>query len=370
MLSHLYENHPWLIGLFAVTIMCFTGYQAFFKLRDVKHMTDTDIRMSSPVGGSYHQVLTTLNDFASLEAQTLGFRIQADSLPSGGSIDTIEQIGNGQVDIGLVQGNTVFRPEKARKLLELYPEIYLFLSGSDHASVAELLAPFRLNRSKMLHVASIGSGSQVYRDLYDILDYYNVAQDQIFHASLDYQATERRLLDGSLDLALIVGGAKNPTVLSITRQPNVNILAMDDQTRSILSRKKKLFEYTIDAGLFAYQVPAGEIKTLYTPATLVAGGRLDEAVIFDLVNFLVNRKDDLEKILPQLEIKMIDVEDSSIHPAAERRARQDSLNFFQRRQSELKLLLELAGFILSFGSILYQLWTRIFKGKKVILQGT
>lgn len=273
------------------------------------------LRISSPKGGSYEQVLSEMYKFADANKGQLGFDVSILALPSAGSQDTLNQIGRRSVDLGLVQGNAVGNA-LSPALFKIYDEIYLFLTPHHVQSTSELVRKLQA-QTPMIRVASIGSGSQVHEDIYNFLKFVGYQKHHILHINATYAETKQLLLDREVDLALIVGGYGHNTVKEIVGHSQIQLLDVQPSYLTKIENKPGLARYSLPADTFGDGHPQKSIDTLTTPALLVASDRLQENVLLKLMHFLYNRKADITRILEHVDIQILDTDEYYTHPVAD-----------------------------------------------------
>lgn len=345
---------------FQALLVVFFLYLMYAAVSDViSGALSKRLKVSSPVGGSYAQVLQVIDDYAAENSVGLGFKLDLELLKSGGSVETIEQIAKGDIHLGLAQGNTEFDLTRAPPVLELYSEIYLFLTTGPYADLGELLRSFS-GHGKTLRVASIGKGSQVYLDVMHFIDLYGISCDSIEHIPANYETTRDLLRDGGVDLALIVGGFGHEVVRDIMRLEGVRLLSINPELFNL--GMPNLHPYEVPVGFFGVNPPrpAKPIQTFTTPATLVASSRLRESTVVDLMHFLVSRREELRKRLAHLDIRMVkeDLQDT-LHPAAQTYAQQKSgASWLQTYLPVLEFLGEIVAAVLTG----WGLWQSISRG--------
>jgi uncharacterized protein len=206
---------------------------------------------------------------------------------TGGSVENVNRIREGQIDFAFVLSNTAFEayfggPDypvpvaDLRVIAPLYPNVthILVRGGSNIQSLADL-------RGTRLSVGAAGSGTEQHsRHLLEVVG-LTYADVQVRYLSFNESAAA--LADGAIDAAIISVGYPAAAVLEATTTGNVRLIGM---TPEEMARLRELYPYytagEIPAGLYR-----GVTENLAAVATMnwIAG---PESLPEDVVRLLLD----------------------------------------------------------------------------------
>lgn len=193
-------------------------------------------------------------------------------VPSDGSLDNLDKLRNGEVEMALVQsGQELTLPVEVRQRLHglgvMYQEpLWLFRRADvDIDSMADL---------QQLRVA-IGKPGSGTRAIADALFAANAIPTDSYPASWQAYSGSRaaeQLLNGELDAAFFVGPAENAVVQRLAASPGVDLVSFR-RSAAYRARLPYLTRLEVGEGLLnlANNVPRQDVLTLGPVATLVAG---------------------------------------------------------------------------------------------------
>lgn len=193
-------------------------------------------------------------------------------VPSDGSLDNLDKLRNGEVEMALVQsGQELTLPVEVRQRLHglgvMYQEpLWLFRRADvDIDSMADL---------QQLRVA-IGKPGSGTRAIADALFAANAIPTDTYPASWQAYSGSRaaeQLLNGELDAAFFVGPAENAVVQRLAASPGVDLVSFR-RSAAYRARLPYLTRLEVGEGLLnlANNVPRQDVLTLGPVATLVAG---------------------------------------------------------------------------------------------------
>jgi len=170
-----------------------------------------------PLGGAIASRMSLLDSLRQYTAEV-----------SGGSVENVNRIRNGQIDLAFATGNTISEayeggqdyPEAVtslRILAPLYPNLLHIVvpENSQASSVADLVGA-------TVSVGAAGSGTeQMSRQ---ILEAYGLTYDDITPRYLSFGESALALKDGALDAAIISVGYPAAAVLEATQTAGAKLL--------------------------------------------------------------------------------------------------------------------------------------------------
>ena len=301
--------------------------------------------------GTYEKVIQTIEQKIKVYNEELGFRLNLKEIRSNGSVETLNQLERGQVDIGIVQGNSNISRKSGGVVLALYDEVYLLFTKRPESGLGAMLENER-EKNGRIRIACLGPGSQTAIDAHVILEYFGAASMEYELVESTYPEARERLLDDSVDAALFVTGLGQPIIRDIVDEPGVKILPLSD-TPSIAKQFRGVEIFTLEQGVFEIGVPASPIQTLSTPAMLVASNNVQKAVASRLSKTLTAHRWEVEKELPFLNIHPpSEAFQSLLHPGVAIESDLPSAGFFTVYSEHLKLCLAIPAALLALFTFL------------------
>lgn len=218
------------------------------------------------VGGGYHAFAERLQ--AELEQQ--GFTLEL--LESQGSEDNLAKLGQGEVELALVQsGQELTLSDEARAKLSglgvMYREPLWLFTG--HKVKFQRLADLTKLR---LAIGSADSGTQAVTAALFKANRIEPAQYPKRWQQLGGSRAADALIAGELDAAFFVGPAENPLIQRLAAEPKLRLVSLR-RTEAYLARLPYLSQLEVGEGMLdmAQNTPDRDIVTLGPVATLVAG---------------------------------------------------------------------------------------------------
>jgi TRAP-type uncharacterized transport system substrate-binding protein len=305
--------------------------------------------------GTYEKVIDHLEHQLNLYAEEMGFRIRLNDVESEGSIQTLAQIRDGKVDLGIVQGNSIITKKDAGVIAALYQEIYLFFSNVDGVTNLYQLAQVASTRTNRFKIACLGKGSQSFEDLGAIVEYYGFDQSKLLIRSSSYEKAALDLNSKSVDAAFFITGLQSKTIRAIARTPNVRLMAFPNR-EGLLRNLRSVFSFEIPPGTLGSGNPIQNVETLFTPALLVADQRLGRATIRSLTATLMNHHKEIEANMRFLSITPPPTDlQLPIHPGSTAFYKQ-SPSLIVRYDAIIKFAFSLLALVVSTAGLAFQLW--------------
>ena len=246
-------------------------------------------------GGVYYPLGGALANRLSLADSTRQYTAEV----TGGSVENVNRILAGQIDLGFALGVTAYEaynggpdfPDPAPDLVivaPLYANVsHILVAGSSKAkSLADV-------RGMRVSVGSAGSGTeQISRQL---LEVYGLTYDDIQPRYLSFTESSAALRDGAIDVAIMSVGIPAAAVLEATTTGHVRLLPVEADK---LAELKRIYPYysvgVIPAG--AYPGVAEDVPTVAMMNWLVARKQLDDDVVRTLLNILGPGRVSLEQV--------------------------------------------------------------------------
>lgn len=242
---------------------------------------------------------------------------------SGGSVENVNRLGAGQIDLAMAIAMTVYQAQRGegdfktaipglRAVAPLYPNVTHILvpARSDARSVADF-AGYRVS------VGSAGSGTeQLSRH---VLAAHGLTYDDIEPRFLSFAESSAALRDGAIDAAIISVGYPAAAVLEASTTGRMRLLSIeDDVLQQMLAEHPYYSAGEIPAG--AYPGVEEAITTLAVLNWVVAMESLDGDVVTTLLNIMQDDRVSLEQVhdmAKQIDLGRLSSPPVPLHPAAE-----------------------------------------------------
>jgi TRAP transporter TAXI family solute receptor len=216
---------------------------------------------------------------------------------TGGSVENLNRVANGEIDLGLAIGTTLAKalggPDSSRYstvrvVAPLYPNTTHILTagGSDISTVADL-------RGRRVSIGSAGSGTeQLARDL---LLAAGIDIGEIDARYLSFGESSAALRDGAIDAAVLSVGYPAAAVLEATTTIDAQLVGIGDAMLAELLERFPYYEAAV--------IPAGAYPGVDLPVATVAvrnwiisDAALDPAIVTAMLALLTERRDELVRV--------------------------------------------------------------------------
>jgi TRAP transporter TAXI family solute receptor len=227
-----------------------------------------------PIGGAFASLLSARDSGRTWTAEV-----------TGGSVENIQRLMKGEIDLGFAIGTTVFEaynggrdfatPQtRLRVIAPLYANVthVLVRENAGIASIADM-------RGRRVSVGAAGSGTE--QVAAQLLELYGLTYDSIDERFLSFTESAAALGDGAIDAAILSVGYPASAVLEAMTTGRVRLLALDSaHVRTLTDQHAYYSAASIPAGAYPGQDRA--LPTFSVLNWIVARDDL-EAVIVDYV---------------------------------------------------------------------------------------
>ena len=241
-----------------------------------------------PFGGAIAQVI----------ADRTGY-ISANAIATGASAENIQQIGDGESHIAIVQNDvmdyafnatntwTAEAVKDLATLMTLYPEVCQVIVTADSGinSVADLAG-------RRVSTGDVGSGVEA--NAIQILEAYGMTVSDIQQEHLSFAASADAVRDRIIDAFFVTAGTPNTAVLDLQTSRELRILSFEDDIIDAMIAKYPFYaKYTITQEEYSFL--DSSVDTVAVQATLICAPDLDEQVAYDIVKAIIEGKVELEE---------------------------------------------------------------------------
>ena len=209
---------------------------------------------------------------------------QAAAHPSGASIENINLLAAGDVDLIIVQndlsdyavnGTEFFKDRKIENLTaiaRLYPETIHVVASKD--SGIKTFADFK---GKNISVGAPGSGNEA--NARQIFDIYGLSYNDLKPHFISYAETTDHFKDRLVDAFLYTTGAPNPSIQDISTLQDIVFVPIDGEMRDKLMAKYPFFAKDVLPAK-TYRGQDEPVETVAVQAILAARAELPEDVVY------------------------------------------------------------------------------------------
>lgn len=243
---------------------------------------------------------------------------------SGGSVENINRLNSGQMDLAMVIGGTAYQAQRGegdyevavpglRTVAPLYPNLSHIMVSAD--SDAQTVADFAGYR---VAVGPPGSGTEILAR--HVLAAHGLTYDDLDPQYLSFAEASAALRDGAVDAVVISVGYPAAAVLEATTTGNVRLLGIETEALEGMYDEHPYYSAsTIPAG--AYPGMDESIQTLAVMNWIVAMETLDDDVVQILLNIMDQDRVSLEQVhdmAKQIDLSNLENPPTPLHPAAQR----------------------------------------------------
>jgi TRAP transporter TAXI family solute receptor len=271
-------------------------------------------------GGIYYPLGGALASRMSLADSSRQFTAEV----TGGSVENVNRIVAGQIDLGFALAVTAFEayhgsedlPVPAtglRVVAPLYANLtHVLVNGSSTASSLSDL------RGRRISVGSAGSGTEQISE--QLLALHGLSYDDVDARYLTFSESASALRDGAIDAAILSVGYPAAAVLEATTTGDVRLLGIDaEHTAALIERHPYYSPGMVPMG--AYPGVSEAIPSVAMMNWIVADEGLDDEVVVALLNILDTDRVSLEQVhemATQIDLDRLADAPIPLHPASER----------------------------------------------------
>lgn len=231
-----------------------------------------------------------------------GIRCTVES--TGGSINNLEAIRKGDLDLGVVQSDLLYHAydgteifsdvgadKKLRILFSLHAEPFTVVArkSADIASFDDL-------KNKRVSIGSPGSGMRATMEELMIKKGWT---SKTFAALVDVKATDLAgaLCGNTVDAIIYAGGHPNGTIQQLTGACDTKLINVSDKLIDDLIKNHPFYsEAVIPGGM--YNGNPKDTKTFGVKAVLVASEDLSDDIVYEMVKSVFERLEDFKTLHP------------------------------------------------------------------------
>ncbi|WIF94101.1 TAXI family TRAP transporter solute-binding subunit [Caminicella sporogenes] len=281
--------------------------------------------VTGSTGGTYYPVGTILATLWNEKLADMGIAASAQS--SGGSVENLNMLKNGEAELGIAMANlTLFaykgeqrfkdnKFEKVRFVTALWPDVTQFVVTEDSGinSIKDI-------KGKRFNVGGAGSGTE-YSTKMILENVGGITFNDIKPEHLGYFEASSAMQNGQLDGMNAEGGLPTSAVSEIfASKTAVKLLEFSDEDYKKLHEAAPYYgQFKVPAGLYSNQNK--EIKTVGVKSALICSADLDEELVYNLVKTMYENYEEIVGSHKALEFVSLDeavkgLPPVPIHPGA------------------------------------------------------
>ncbi len=222
--------------------------------------------------GAYYLFAQKYRDVLARSGITLEIRTSA------GSLENVERVDKGEVDIAFVQGGTY--PSKYRQHLLSLGSLYYEPLWVFYHSPTQVSQIIDLN-GKRIAVGEEGSGTRAVAEL--LLEENGIRRSPTVLSSLGGRDASNALLKREVDAAFFIASPRSPTVEGLLTESQIKVMDFK-RAEAYTRRHRHLFSLTFPQAVIDLQknIPPHDTTLIATTANLVVGMDFHPALV-DLV---------------------------------------------------------------------------------------
>ncbi len=269
-------------------------------------------------GGIYYPLGGALASRLSLADEARQYTAEV----TGGSLENINRIANGEMDLGFSLATTMVQAyeggpdhdvpmSQLRIVAPLYPNLthVLVADGSPIRSLSDVTG-------RRVSVGAPGSGTeQVARQ---ILDAHGIGYDDIDVRYLSFRESADAMRDGAIDAAIISVGYPAAAVLEVMTAGVADLIPIDEEHQRILTDRYPYYSRSA-IPQDAYRGLNDSVSTIAVMNWIVAYDNLDSSVARLVLETLAEQRSALEQvhgIAAQIDLNVLDgTPPIPLHPA-------------------------------------------------------
>jgi TRAP transporter TAXI family solute receptor len=243
---------------------------------------------------------------------------------SGGSVENVNRLGSGQMDIAMAIASTVYQAQQGegdnaeaidglRAIAPLYPNVTHILvpASSDARTVADFAG-------QRVSVGAAGSGTeQLARH---VLAGHGLTYEDLEPRYLSFAESSAALRDGSIDAAIISVGYPAAAVLEASTTADMRLISIEESVLDAIFVEHPYYSRgLIPSG--AYRGVEADVTTLAVMNWVIAMETLDDDVVTTLLNIFSDDRVSLEQVhdmAKQIDLGLLASPPIPLHPAVER----------------------------------------------------
>lgn len=271
----------------AVLCLAITG-GAIWNLVKVKNSTIELKLATGSKGGDYYSFGEAIRQVIVKNEP----RIKLQVIPTNGSVENMQLLHEGKVQLALVQNDTPAKPS-ARAIALIYPEVF-HLIASQKSSIKSI---FDLKGKR---IALMPKGSGAYNAFWILAQHYDLKPTDFQSLQMTPQKAATALRNGQVDAifrTLPIGNAWTKELLRTTQARMIPI----DQAAAMKISYPYLVASTIPKGTYKAvpAVPSDDLPTVGVQAALITNENIKPQLVKEITSILYEYRHNLVKIEPK-----------------------------------------------------------------------
>ncbi len=238
-----------------------------------------------PFGGAMAKIWNSKIKDMNVTAQT-----------SGASAENIRLINKGEVELALVQTDTLdfaFNAKEAFKeplkamsaIAVLYPEVIQLVVAADSP-----IKTFADLKGKKVGVGAPGSGTEA--NFRQLMDVYGMKKEDFDMRYLSFSESAEQFKDRHIDAFIATSGVPNPAVMDVSTTQEVRLIPIPaDMSGKLVAKYPFLAAVVVPAN--TYKGVAADVPTVAVNAVLIASSKMKDSVAYDLTKALFDNQPEL-----------------------------------------------------------------------------
>ncbi len=278
--------------------------------------------------------------------------LRIEVLEAPGTVQNMDSVQKGEVDMALVQSDTPVLPA-VKAVAQLYPELF-HLIASKKANIQSM------TDLKGKRIALMPEGSGSYQLFWLLAGHYGLSAKDFDTRPMTSNQAHEALKKGEVDALFRIIGLGNPAVGELLQTAKFNLVSID-RIGALQLTQPYLQPTVIPQGSYdgSQPIPPQDLPVVSVSALMVANEKVDPEIVKAITAVLYEHRNELININPKA--ASIQSPEASqnlgfpLHPGAKAYYTQDNPPFFVQYAETMGLLLSLS--ILGFSGVWqFRLW--------------
>lgn len=296
---------PLMLLTFALGLSSCTGNTSSTR-KDAEHPNESSDELhvltlgTADTGGTMYPVGSAIATVLSEHNEQLKVNLSA----SNGSYTNVENIQNGQFDMGLVSGDVAFAAYSGKEEFSKHPVENLRVIGAVYSSLSTWMAPeseplFYVHDLAGHRIAVGPEGSTTELSAQIALNAAGLNSSNTDMQNCSFAASINSVLNGTLDAVHSFAGTPVHSLTELSEQTPCRLLRYtEDELKNILSSTPVYYRATIPAGTYPGQTEA--LDTFGIKCLLCVDASMDENLVYTITRILDESREELTSIHPSL----------------------------------------------------------------------
>ena len=328
-----------LIASVSIAVLCLaiTG-GAVWKLLKEKNSTIELKLATGSKGGDYYTFGEAIRQVITQNEPNIKLQV----IPTKGSVENMQLLADGKVQLALVQNDTPAKPS-ARAIALIYPEVFHLIASQK----SEIKSIFDLKGKR---IALMPRGSGAYNAFWVLAKHYDFQPSDFKAIEMNPKQAALALRNGQVDVVFRTLPIGNTWTKELLRTTQVRMIPID-QAAAMKISYPYLVDSTIPKGTYKAipAVPEDNLPTVGVQSALITNEKISPELVRNITSILYDYRHNLVKIEPKAaSISQPDVGQNlglTLHEGARNYYDREKPSFLAENADVIALLMSIATLI-------------------------